>query len=118
MPMLTPKEVTAAVAAVVPPLSGEEAAALAAAWRGWRWTLELPGDQIAFVAEDDQGWARLCREQALLERLAAKVSFHVPVIVTVGAAARVQVRRKVPGTTGFAVEALVFGRPDKVPTLH
>ena len=115
MPMLTPKEVTAAVAAVVPPFSSEEAADLTAAWRGWRWTLELPGDRIAFVAEDDQGWTRLCREQVLLDRLAAGVSFRVPVIMTIGAAERVQVRHKVQGTTGFAVEALVFGRPDKIP---
>lgn len=115
MPMLTPKEVIAATAAAVPSLSGVEAADLAAAWRGWRWTLELPGDRIAFVAEDERGWARLCREQVLLERLAARVSFRVPRIVAVGAAEWVQVRHKVPGTTGFAVEALVFGRPDKVP---
>jgi aminoglycoside phosphotransferase (APT) family kinase protein len=114
VPMLTPTEVTAAVVAAMPALSSAELADVVAAWRWWRWALELPGDQIAFVAEDAQGWAHLRREQMLLERLASAVSFRVPVIVAVDEATRVQVRRKVPGTTGFAVEAVVFGRPDKV----
>ena len=105
MPTLTPEVVTAI----------GRSARLAARWRGWRWTVELSNDWIAFVAEDNQGWARLRREHKLLERLAAGVSFGVPMIVAVAEAERVQVRRKVPGTTGFAVDAMVFGRPDKAP---
>jgi aminoglycoside phosphotransferase (APT) family kinase protein len=117
MPMLRPEEVTAAVVAAVPSLSVAELAGVVSAWRQWRWTLELPGDQIAFIAEDAQGWVRLRREQALLERLASAVSFRVPIIVVVSETAQVQVRRKVPGTTGFAVESVVFGCPDKVPSV-
>jgi hypothetical protein len=116
VPKLTPKEISTAVARVAPVLSGRLSACLDASWRGWRWVLELPSDQIAYVAEDDQGWARLCREQKLLELLVEGVSFRVPVIVAVAKAERVQVRRKAPGTAGFPVEAMVFGSSEKTPT--
>jgi len=78
-------------------------------WRGWRWVVSL-GEEIAFVAEDDATWERLEREAAVLDRLRVPA----PRVVRRDRAARLQIRRKVPGLSGFEVEEVVFGRPGKL----
>src|SRR5262249_25781241 len=81
-------------------------------WRWWRWVSELADDRVAFVAENDAAWARLRREQALLERLRG-AGFDAPVVLAVRERFRVQVRRKIPGATGCAVEDLASGGPSR-----
>jgi hypothetical protein len=77
-------------------------------WRWWRWLAELPGESIAFAADDDDAWTRLVREAMLLDLLRPGV-LAVPEVTATDAVRRVQVRRKVLGQSGVAVEALAFG---------
>jgi len=69
---------------------------------------------VAFVADDDEGWVRLEREALLLAHLEARGRLVVPRVLEREPVGRVQVRRKVPGLNGFAIEDLVFGRPGKL----
>jgi hypothetical protein len=108
MPSLTPDAVAAAIEALMPGLLQA-----LPTWRWWRWFVELPADKVAFVAEDDEAWARLEREAALLERLSSRMSFAVPAVIAADAGRLVQVRRKVLGLSGGAVESLAFGDVDK-----
>lgn len=93
--------------------SAAPGAALAAEWRSWRWMVQLD-DRIAFVADDDHGWARLEREALLLARLHHRRELTVPTVVVRQPASRLQIRRKVPGLNGFLVEDVIFGRPGKL----
>jgi aminoglycoside phosphotransferase (APT) family kinase protein len=108
VPTLAPKAASSAVESLAGPLLAPPT------WRWWRWLAELPGDRIAFVAEDSDAWSRLVREAALLERLASTVSFTVPEVIAIDASRGVQVRRKVAGLCGIGVERLVFGTPDEL----
>jgi aminoglycoside phosphotransferase (APT) family kinase protein len=67
-----------------------------------------PGDRIAWIAEDDEGWDRLRREGELIAILAA-AGCRVPRVIRVVEAARLQVRSKLSGISGYAIERLVFG---------
>src|SRR3954467_3133323 len=108
MPARRPEEGAAAVAAVT-----SRASVPAAEWRWWRWVVQL-GEDVAFVADDDGGWARLERGAGLLSRRAQRGRLTVPAVIGRDPTRRVQLRRKVPGLHGFAVEDLVFGRPGKL----
>ncbi|WP_394840683.1 aminoglycoside phosphotransferase family protein [Pendulispora brunnea] len=83
-------------------------------WRSWRWAVAFQNEFIAFAADDDEGWERLRRERALLDRLAARTSVALPAVVLEDERTRLQLRRMVPGVTGDMVERIVFGRDDKV----
>jgi hypothetical protein len=111
MPSLTPEVVAAAVEALTgrPPCTPPT-------WRWWRWFAELPGETVAFVAEDEDAWARLAREAALLDSLRSKVAFAVPEVTATDATCRVQVRRKVVGLSGAPVEVLVSGAEEALGT--
>jgi hypothetical protein len=108
MPNRRAEEVSAAVSAVAPAASSS-----VPEWRWWRWVVQL-GDDIAFVADDDEGWGRLEREGVLLSRLEGRGRLTVPRVIGRDPERRVQVRRKVRGVQGFAVEELVFGRAGKL----
>jgi Phosphotransferase enzyme family len=90
------------------------AARVAPTWRSWRWMVDCPGDQIAWIAEDDEGWARLRREGELIATLAA-AGCRVPRVIRVHEVARLQVRSRLPGISGYAAEDLVFGESVRVP---
>jgi hypothetical protein len=85
MPSLTPEIIVTALGTFGPVRAPP-------AWRWWRWFAEVDDERVAFVAEDDEAWARLIREEELLGRLAGNVSFAVPEIV----ACRRSVRRSPP----------------------
>jgi aminoglycoside phosphotransferase (APT) family kinase protein len=108
MPAHRPDQIAATVSAFAP--AGVRAVP---EWRWWRWVVHL-GDDVALVADDGDGWARLEREAALLERLQRGGRLGVPRVIVRDQAAGVQLRRKVPGLNGFAIEELVFGRPGKL----
>jgi aminoglycoside phosphotransferase (APT) family kinase protein len=91
------------------------AARVAPTWRSWRWLVDCAGDRIAWIAEDDEGWARLQREGELIAALAA-AGCRVPRVIGVDEAARMQVRSRLPGISGYAIEDLVFGEAVHVPT--
>ena len=113
LPTRTPEEISAVIGSVV-----AVGGVVTPSWRSWRWVAELPGDRMAFVAEDGGSWARLCREQALLERLVARVRFSVPRTEAVAPKKRVQVRRRLAGLNGLPVEHIVFGRADVPASLR
>ena len=81
---------------------------VAPTWRSWRWMVDCPGDRIAWIAEDEEGWTRLQREAELIATLAA-AGCRVPRVIRVDDVARLQVRSKLPGASGYAIESLVFG---------
>src|SRR5262249_8274558 len=58
----------------------------------------------------------LAREAALLNRLRSKLSFAVPEVTRTDDAHRVQVRRKVVGLSGVAVEILAVGAEEALGT--
>jgi Phosphotransferase enzyme family len=84
-------------------------------WRQWRWVAQLPDGFIAYVADDEEGWNKLRREEILLQTVAPRVGFAVPDVVLSVEADRVQLRRKTPGEGGFWIEELVCGWPGHVP---
>ena len=86
---------------------------VAPTWRSWRWMVDCPGDRIAWIAEDDEGWIRLRREAGLIATLAA-AGCRVPRVIGVDEAARLQVRSRLPGVSGYAIESLVFGKSDRL----
>src|SRR5580658_5841203 len=112
MPRALPEDVVRMVA-YLPEL--QSAARVAPAWRSWRWLVDGPGDRIAWIAEDDEGWVRLRREGELIATLAA-AGCRVPRVIGVDEAARLQVRSKLPGISGYAIEGLVFGESAGVPS--
>lgn len=75
--------------------------------------VECPGDQIAWMAEDDEGWARLGREAELIATLAA-VGCRVTRVIGTDETARLQVRSRLPGISGYAIEQMVFGDSSRV----
>jgi aminoglycoside phosphotransferase (APT) family kinase protein len=77
--------------------------------------VDCPGDRIAWIAEDDEGWARLQREAQLIATLAA-AGCRVPRVIGVDVVARLQVRSRLPGISGYAIEGLVFGGSVRVPS--
>ena len=91
------------------------AARFAPTWRSWRWMVACPGDRIAWIAEDDEGWACLQREGELIATLAA-AGCRVPRVIGVDEVARLQVRSRLPGISGYAIESLVFGESVRVPS--
>ncbi len=91
------------------------AARVAPTWRSWRWMVDCPGDRIAWIAEDDEGWARLRREGELIATLAA-TGCRVPRVIGVDEVARLQVRSRLYGISGYAIESLVFGESVRVPS--
>jgi len=93
----------------------ERAAQVAPTWRSWRWMVDCPGARIAWIAEDDEGWVRLRREGELIATLAA-AGCRVPRVIGVDDAARIQVRSRLPGISGYTIEGLVFGEPARVPS--
>ena len=90
------------------------AARVAPTWRSWRWMVDCPGERIAWIAEDEEGWARLQREGDLIATLAA-AGCRVPVVIGADSVARLQVRSRLPGISGYAIEGLVFGESLRVP---
>jgi hypothetical protein len=106
MPTLDAAEVEARVRAI-------GRAAGPASFREWRWAVPVDEAHLAFVADDDEGWVRLRREEALFARLRGRVCCEVPAIVTMADAPRVMIRRMVPGIQGAPLERLVFGRHEK-----
>jgi aminoglycoside phosphotransferase (APT) family kinase protein len=112
MPRSLPEDVVRMVAHL---LELESAARVAPTWRSWRWLVDGPGDRIAWIAEDDEGWTRLRREGELIATLAA-AGCRVPRVIRVDEVARLQVRSKLPGISGYAIEVLVFGESVPVPS--
>jgi hypothetical protein len=111
MPVRTQEEVGAAVAAaagVDRPITPE--------WRWWRWVAHLPGERIAYVADDPAGWTRLLREERLLALLAGVPDVPVPPVVDRADQSWTMIRRKIAGISGFPVEHLIFGRGPNVPS--
>ena len=72
-----------------------------------RW-LALGADVIGFAAVDARGWARLVAEGRLLVRWRA-AGVPAPRVLDERAALRVQVRDRLHGLTGEAIEPLLFG---------
>jgi Ser/Thr protein kinase RdoA (MazF antagonist) len=110
MPRSVPEDIARMVAHH---LELESAAMVAASWRSWRWMVDCPGNRIAWIAEDDEGWDRLRREGELIATLAAS-GCQVPRVIGVDEAARLQVRSRLPGISGNAIESLVFGDAARV----
>jgi aminoglycoside phosphotransferase (APT) family kinase protein len=77
--------------------------------------VDCPGERIAWIAEDDEGWARLQREGELIATLAA-AGCRVPMVIGADAVARLQVRSRLPGISGYPIEGLVFGESLRVPS--
>jgi aminoglycoside phosphotransferase (APT) family kinase protein len=96
-------------------LALEDAARIVPTWRSWRWMIACPDERIAWIAEDDEGWARLRREMELIGTLAA-AGCRVPRIIGVDEVARLQIRSRLSGITGYAIEGLVFGASVRVPS--
>jgi hypothetical protein len=71
MPRSLPEDV---VRMVAHHLELRGAAQVAPTWRSWRWMVDCPGDRIAWIAEDDEGWARLRRKGELIQTLAGRRS--------------------------------------------
>jgi aminoglycoside phosphotransferase (APT) family kinase protein len=94
---------------VVHHLELESAARVSPTWRSWRWMADCPGSRVAWIAEDDEAWARLRREGELIAILAA-AGCQVPRVIGVDQVARLQVRSRLPGISGHAIEGLVFGK--------
>ena len=90
-------------------------ARVAPTWRSWRWMVDCPGERIVWIAEDDEGWARLQREGELIATLAA-AGCRVPMVIGADAVARLQVRSRLPGISGYPIEGLVFGESLRVPS--
>lgn len=80
--------------------------------RDARW-LALGDDVVAFAADDDLGWRQLQREAWLLRRWRA-AGVPAPRVLREDATALVQVRERLHGLTGDAVESRLFvgERPD------
>lgn len=112
MPRLLPEHVLRTAARH---LELGSAAQTAPTWREWRWMIECPGDRIAWIAEDDEGWARLQCEGQLIATLAA-TGCRVPRVIGADDGARLQVRSRLPGISGYAIEDLVFGKSARVPS--
>lgn len=72
-----------------------------------RW-LAIGSDIVAFAADDDDGWARLRAEGALLARWRA-AGVCAPRVLREISTARIQVRERMHGITGALVEPLLFG---------
>jgi hypothetical protein len=106
MPEQTSDEISALVKGFLP-LSYEKPE-----WRWWRWVIQVSDDLIAFVAEDQASWERLCRETTLFSRIAPKMPVLVPSLVASDEQRRAQLRKKVPGYTSSSIEALVFTTPE------
>lgn len=106
MPTLTPQTV---LSRVPKSLSAEGASV---SWRWWRWLVDISEEHLAFVAEDETAWERLCREEALLAQIAPRMSVQIPSVVLRDEALKVQVRKKVFGLCldVTAAEKIVFGR--------
>ncbi len=75
--------------------------------RDGRW-LALGADVVAFAADDDAGWSRLGAEGALFARWRA-AGVPAPRVLDEDVARRVQVRERLHGLMGEAVEPLLFG---------
>jgi aminoglycoside phosphotransferase (APT) family kinase protein len=112
MPRSLPEDV---VRMVAHHLELGSAARVAPSWRSWRWMVDCPGDRIAWIAEDDEGWVRLRREGELIAILEA-AGCRVPRVIGVDEVARLQVRSRLPGISGYAIEGLVFGESVRVPS--
>jgi aminoglycoside phosphotransferase (APT) family kinase protein len=112
MPRWLPEDV---VRMIAQHLELGSAARVAPTWRSWRWMVDCPGDRIAWIAEDDQGWDRLRREGEFIATLAA-AGCRVPRVIGVDEVARLQVRSKLLGISGYAIERLVFGGSGRVPS--
>ncbi len=67
---------------VAHPLELGSAARVAPTWRAWRWMIDGPGDRIAWIAADDEGWDRLRREGELIGTLGA-AGCRVPTVIGV-----------------------------------
>lgn len=80
---------------------------LAFSWRDWRWLALLSG-HVVFVAPDAAGWRRLEVEASLLARL-CDVGPWIPRVLMRDEDARMQVRARIDGVGGHAIEAMVFG---------
>jgi hypothetical protein len=72
-----------------------------------RW-IALAADRVAFAVDDDAGWRRLEAERWLLDRWRA-AGVPAPHVLGDDVARRVQVRSRLDGITGEAVEPLLFG---------
>src|SRR5215469_17105677 len=105
MPRSPPEDVLRIVAHY---LELGSAAPVAPRWRDWRWMVDCPGDRIAWIAEDEEGWARLRREGELIATLAA-AGCPIPRVIGVDEIVRLQVRSRLPGVSGYAIEGLAFG---------
>src|SRR5215471_14368329 len=105
MPRSLPEDI---VRMVVHHLELGNGARVAPSWRSWRWMVDCPGDRIAGIAEDDEAWVRLRREGELIATLAT-AGGRVSRVIGVNEVARLQVRSRLPGISGFAIEDLVFG---------
>ena len=111
MPRSLPEDVMRMVAHRLELGSG---ARVAPTWRSWRWMVDCPADRIAWIAEDEAGWARLRREGQLIATLVA-AGCRVPRVIGVDEVARLQIRSRLPGISGYAIEGLVFGESVRVP---
>jgi hypothetical protein len=76
-------------------------------WREWRWLALLPA-HVVFVAPDAAGWRRLEVEASLLARLCG-LGPWIPRVLARDEDARMQVRARIDGVGGHAIEAMVFG---------
>ncbi len=72
-----------------------------------RW-LALGSDIVAFGADTDDEWKRLEVEAELLRRWSA-AGVPVPRVIGIDTARRIQLRERMDGITGEAVEPLLFG---------
>lgn len=71
--------------------------------------MALLPEYVVMVAPDAEGWARLRREATVIAAARASVGPAIPAIVLADPAARLQVRTRLSGITGDAIEARIFG---------
>ena len=72
-------------------------------FRRWRWIAPLPGNRIAFFADDREAMERLGRERAILDLIGPRIiRFAIPSVEHVSRDGRLQVRSMVKGVEATA----------------
>lgn len=78
--------------------------------RETRW-IAVGDTYVAFIADDAGAWARLSAEGALLG-IWRDADIPAPLVLEEVPGLRVQIRARLDGLTGAAIEPLIFGRPN------
>jgi len=83
---------------------------LALEWREWRW-MAVVSEVVILVAPTAGGWERLRREAALMVAARAVVGPPIACILLEDPGSFVQMRERLSGLHGHAIERRIFGTP-------